>query len=377
MNIFKNKNTAKKLSQILSRVFNKEGFYEELLEKSYNDIEIFYSNLGLIMEYYIRTRDSKIDYSVEDFIDRIIPSLYSFKNKKDIDKQMKNTFEEGFLTHSCNGLFKENIEKNGLGSFKNRDDELNDKLSYLESILGCSMYLKQQKNSYDELYLTSPGATSIYYAANQSPERLFLGILRQEREDNLPIKVGETATSYYKRVVSKKISKIQNVRQDELKQLAFEIIDKFFFSKNLIIFIPMKNKFYKLEISLSSLKDGCKVDLDKYVKDNVRDDISFFFSQQATGGHGPNNLDDLVIESTLIPSSEIGIIEVPTMFDFLQMRAKNLGLKNGELIDYFTGEVIEIKSNSIAEKDYQTQISELKQLKQSLQPIEETKIKHK
>ena len=60
------------------------------------------------------------------------------------------------------------------------------------------------------------------------------------------------------------------------------------------------------------------------------------------------------------------------MFDFLQMKAKNLGIKNGEYIDYFTGEII--KSEHIEDKNYQTEIDELKKLKQSILPTEEFEI---
>ena len=172
MELFR-KNRAHELSKTIQKLFDTEGFYEELLKYD-SQMDSFYNNLGMIIEYYIITRDKKM-HTVEELMN-LISNLYNEWK----EKYKENAMNKGFLTHSCNGLFKEKILENGLGHQNNRDKDLESKLTYLEEYLGQSRYLKQQKNSYDEIYLSTPGASSISYASNYAPERLFLGILSQD-----------------------------------------------------------------------------------------------------------------------------------------------------------------------------------------------------
>lgn len=121
------------------------------------------------MIYYALSNDSKLDYTIEELVNKRT-GLFSIDEIK----------EKGFFTHSCNGNMIEMIRKNGLGSDLNINEELYSAVSRLEQKLNTTgTYTKQQSGKKDEVYFTSAGATSFGYACNFAPERLFLGILRR------------------------------------------------------------------------------------------------------------------------------------------------------------------------------------------------------
>ena len=312
MELFR-KNRAHELSKTIQKLFDTEGFYEELLKYD-SQMDSFYNNLGMIIEYYIITRDKKM-HTVEELMN-LISNLYNEWK----EKYKENAMNKGFLTHSCNGLFKEKILENGLGHQNNRDKDLESKLTYLEEYLGQSRYLKQQKNSYDEIYLSTPGASSISYASNYAPERLFLGILSQDNP--LPIIVGETRLDYYKRVIDEKVKDLDN--SEDLKKIAYEVLEKLLTKRPIIVFVPINSRNYKLNISMSS-------------------------TSHTINGWDSNNLNDMVVENVLIPPKELGIITIPSRYEFIQMKAKVLGISNGKTINYDGEEITE----EVTEENYE------------------------
>lgn len=335
MELFR-KNRAHELSKTIQKLFDTEGFYEELLKYN-SQMDSFYNNLGMIIEYYIITRDKKM-HTVEELMN-LISNLYNEWK----EKYKENAMNKGFLTHSCNGLSKEKILENGLGHQNNRDKDLESKLTYLEEYLGQSRYLKQQKNTYDEIYLSTPGTSSISYASNYAPERLFLGILSQDNP--LPIIVGETRLDYYKRVIDEKVKDLDN--SENLKKIAYEVLEKFLTKRPIIVFVPINSRNYKLNINISSTSSE-KVEINKFIEDNVHDDYLSFFSHTINGWDA-NNLNDIVVENVLIPPKELGIITIPSRYEFIQMKAKILGISNGKTINYDGEEITE----EITEENYE------------------------
>ena len=327
MELFR-KNRAHELSKTIQKLFDTEGFYEELLKYD-SQMDSFYNNLGMIIEYYIITRDKKM-HTVDELMN-LISNLYNEWK----EKYKENAMNKGFLTHSCNGLFKEKILENGLGHQNNRDKDLESKLTYLEEYLGQSRYLKQQKNTYDEIYLSTPGTSSISYASNYAPERLFLGILSQDNP--LPIIVGETRLDYYKRVIDEKVKDLDN--SEDLKKIAYEVLEKLLTKRPIIVFVPINSRNYKLNISMSSTSSE-KVEINKFIEDNIHDDYLRFFSHTINGWDS-NNLNDMVVENVLIPPKELGIITIPSRYEFIQMKAKVLGISNGKTINYDGEEITE------------------------------------
>ena len=73
MELFR-KNRAHELSKTIQKLFDTEGFYEELLKYN-SQMDSFYNNLGMIIEYYIITRDKKM-HTVEELMN-LISNLYN------------------------------------------------------------------------------------------------------------------------------------------------------------------------------------------------------------------------------------------------------------------------------------------------------------
>ena len=91
-----------------------------------------------------------------------------------------------------------------------------------------------------------------------------------------------------------------------------------------------------------------KVEINKFIEDNVHDDYLSFFSHTINGWDA-NNLNDIVVENVLIPPKELGIITIPSRYEFIQMKAKILGISNGKTINYDGEEITE----EITEENYE------------------------
>ena len=210
----------------INEIISNEYFILSLLNYSSNDIDIFCYNLGIIYNYYFLSKDNNTNYSIEEIQERYYNLLSAINLKEKV-------IDNGIFTHSCNGKMVEYIKKNGLGSNLNKNDELFNSLNFLENKLGITgEYTKQQSGRIDEVYFTSPGATSFGYACNFAPERLFLGILKQERDNSINITFGENKIDYYRKVV---YSKLNNIIDEETKRNIEIVLNGYFKLRNCII----------------------------------------------------------------------------------------------------------------------------------------------
>lgn len=334
----------KKISKILNKIFNDKTFLQDLSKDCENITQIQYI-MGQILSYYISTRDNKI-YSYKN-LRKLIWRPFIPKNLKNNESNSealtRNIIYEGFVTHSFNGYFLRKILKNGLGSRKNHDEKLEAELNKLEQDLGTSKFLKQQTNDSTEIYYTSPGANSIFYATNQSPERLFEGPLNQGSTP-LPVVVGESKFNYYMRVIRKKI---ENVTDPKKKQSILEnarnVITKLCSYPPQITLIPIFSKKYTLNANLATVKNKTltlKEYLEREADGNMQDwAISTFFSD-CLGANNPNNCSNLVSTGVKVPAKALQFIGVPDSFDLAQILAKNKGFLPGEKFDLHTLEKV-------------------------------------
>ena len=83
MELFR-KNRAHELSKTIQKLFDTEGFYEELLKYD-SQMDSFYNNLGMIIEYYIITRDKKM-HTVEELMNLKLKLVSSITNLEEYDK---------------------------------------------------------------------------------------------------------------------------------------------------------------------------------------------------------------------------------------------------------------------------------------------------
>lgn len=327
-------------------LINNKKFMKKLLDYSENNIDNICSNLGDIMIYYALSNDSKLDYTIEELVNKRT-GLFSIDEIK----------EKGFFTHSCNGNMIEMIRKNGLGSDLNINEELYSAVSRLEQKLNTTgTYTKQQSGKKDEVYFTSAGATSFGYACNFAPERLFLGILRQEHDNSIPVRVGESKKDYYRKVIYQKFG--ENLT-DDIKKDIETVIDGYFSDSNYIVSFPVDEVISSDNIYFEVAGENNRINLEDHIKANSG--YVDFFTSKIGSNSNTNNMDNLVMINTVVPPEKLRILRVPDRFDLIQLIALNKGLQKGEKIDYFTFDRVEEKSIQESETQMVEDITDKKE----------------
>ena len=274
----------------------------------------------------------------------------------DRSKFYENSITNGFLTHSCNGYFLNQIKEHGLGCNKHRDEKLEKEFEYLEQFFGGHKFAKNYARAdVPQFYATGPGLQSIYYAMQQSPERLFLGILCQEHTDALPIKVGETRAMYAMRVIEHKIAglSLDENTKTSIRGTATSLFGKLLTQDPAILFIPISevsdakvmNQGLNVEEAgkdwhtltqeeklLKMQTVGSLINRETIYGDGEKNPNKLF--QQESGGYY-SNLCDLAIYNKIIPLDKMGVLRVKSSFDVQQELAKKQGLESGDEIPYF------------------------------------------
>lgn len=337
----------KKLAKTLNKIFTDKNFMEDM-SKNCRNVRQMQSVMGQILTYYIATRDTKT-YPYEELCRLVYQNAEpkNMKHKESVQEALvRNIIDEGVVTHSFNGFNLARIKKNGLGSDKNYDSVLGAELAKLEKDLGTSEFVEKQTNSISEIYYTSPGANSIYYAMQQSPERLFHGPLNQGNNP-LPVLVGEKKEDYYLRVAIDKINK--NYRLEEQQPIidnARKVITKLCSQRPQIALIPITSKKYTLNANLAVMHGETKT-LREYLDHQAGGDMAWWatsiFFADCLGGIHPSNCSNLVSTGVKVPASELEFVSVPDSFEILQIMARQKGLQPGEKFDLYSLEKVEEK----------------------------------
>lgn len=313
----------------INRIICNEKFILNVLKASHNDLDLFFYKLGMVYNYYFLSKDNNADYSIEEIIERYDNLLTSGINLKE------KVIDNGIFTHSCNGNMVEYIKKNGLGSSLNRNYELFTALNFLENKLGITgEYTKQQSGRLDEVYFTAPGATSFGYACNFAPERLFLGVLKQERDNSINITYGENKIDYYRKVI---YSKFGNNIDQEIKRNIEVVLNGYFKSSNCIISFPVSSIIESDNIYFETVSEKDHINLKEHIERYCNDGYNFFTTNVGSNSN-TNNMDNLIMINTVISPEQLGFLFVPDRYDLIQLIAKNKGLKLGEELDYFSFE---------------------------------------
>lgn len=313
----------------INELISNEEFILNLLNFSSNNIDVFCTYLGMVYNYYFLSKDKNTNYSIEEIFERYNYLLTSGINLKE------KIIDNGIFTHSCNGNMVEYIKKNGLGNELNKNDELFKALNFLERKLGITgEYTKQQSGRIDEVYFTSPGATSFGYACNFAPERLFLGILRQDLNNSINITYGESKIDYYRKVI---YSKFSNSIDEETKKNIEIVLNGYFQSSNCIISFPVSSVIESNNIYFETVSEKNHINLKEHIESYCNNGYNFFTTNVGSNSN-TNNMDNLIMINTVISPEKLGFLLVPDRYDLIQLIAKNKGLKLGEEIDYFTFE---------------------------------------
>ena len=262
--------SANRIAKGMHKFLNSEHMQE--VYKNSSTPDDVYKCLGNALSFLIATRESKINYTpkaetlAESFentkgellfsgkLDDEQKQLYDKLSKINKNELSKNILDKGFVTHSFNGYNLESVLKSGLGGKSNFDDKIEKAFDLLEGALGKSRFYSEQKNSSDEIYYTAPGAKTFNYACSFSPERLYLGILSQEKGEALPIVLGETKAEYMTRVLDSKLEKLglNDEQLISLKNAGNFLVKSFCTNPPQVALIPINSKHYDLDAHSSS-----------------------------------------------------------------------------------------------------------------------------
>ena len=336
------------ISKIMNALLNSKEFMEDIYARS-TSVRHFNDLLGDVLKYYISTRDTKVRtyQEIKDLLYKIEEkgTIKNIKKNETIAEALeRNIITEGFVTHSTNGYNKKKIKKYGLGDKRIYDSQLSKDLAFLEEKVEKSKYLTNQTNYHSEIYYTSPGANSFHYATSLAPERLFLGPLKQDKNTALPIIIGETKEEYMMRVAKKKLSDLPTKKEQKETLKVYErVIHKLCSKSPVIELIPIQNKKIELNASNAWTISENPPLLREWIQKMANKDMRFFADYQ--GGSDPSNMGNLVSIGVKVPPSCLEVIDVPDGFEILQNIAIARGLKQGDAIDFFTGEQVTLKES--------------------------------
>lgn len=328
------------ISKHIQKKLNDKKFMQDITNGCVNENQV-YERLGYYLSYCIATRSASFPVNVTTYPYPAAIATEAEYMKLPLKARQKNILQKGYVTHSFNGYSFDKVKKYGLGSSKIYDQKLSDDLTYLESIFGESKYYKNQGNTHSEIYYTAPGAKTFHYACGYSPERLWLGILQQERETALPIIIGETKSQYANRIIESKLNALTLPKEEEQKVLkaAKSVIEKLCTKKPVVALIPTNPKGCKLTCNHATTKNKSNLTLPELLTKDTGTysptNPETFFTEN-THLIEFNNMGNLV-STNPIPAKNLTFFEVEDGFTITQNLALANGLALGDELDFFTG----------------------------------------
>lgn len=358
--------------EILGKVMNDRNFIESTFENKEGQIlfsKIFrvaiIEKLATVLSYYLISDDKTIDYTFDDIL-RKYQGLIA-----DIDEnKLKQIIESSYFTHSFNGSEKKYVEKYGFDYISKLNDEelkeLNEmrkRLDYLSKKYGENYYIEEAKflrwkrnidePSSEEFFFCTPGRDSIQYALEQSPERLFNGILRKNRE---PMIVGESKKKYLIRCLKKKVNPedyaiVEQVINDHCSDSTYIALLDYEKMKNIPTSVTVfdKNSSHSVGEIVERLEP---MEVSDYFPTRAQRPSIEFLKK-----HGSSYLSNMVTLVEFVPEADYPLIKMPDIYEIMQMYARKKGLQVGQVFDCGTGEFI--RNLSLTElKNLQHQLEE-------------------
>ena len=400
------------LSRTLNKIFNNKQFIESIINSGKFEREC----LATVLKYYITTRDTNTSYSyqeIEEMYKKIEKQYLSAEVKQDIfeskktaknltlsecekiqhseiiEQYMTNIISDGVLTHAFNGNKMSLIEKYGLDyvnkKMTNREKkEIKDRresLHQLENILGKSRFIqagieKANGNEYnDEIFLSTPGGTTIHYALQHSPERLYEGPLKNLV--GFGEIVGEEKDSYIFRCIEEEIYRRYGDSREykQYIQIARDVA-KYYCSQNPGIALIDINKIKDIKVGRTNFNNTSpEVILKNCVFDWTRK-ISDFFTRGCFGDmEGAKT--DLATRASFIPKDAISIVNIMDEYQLNQIRYMAKVKKIGNTFDdkeptvnQYIGAILykndDIEFNVIRKKYGELNRSELEKINEDL-----------
>ena len=321
-------NRSKELSEILNKLFTNKKFMATLMtEKECFSIDEMIEKMSKILCYYIATGDGNTNYPYPK-----IEKMYEKMARSQLEKEHReDLLEDGVAMHSFNGYQKETIEKYGFDNNhklsedeKVQRDRRRNALNALEELLVRSRYLDNQEkkgNNEQQIFLTLSEKDTMAYALEASPERLYLGPLREYRRESMgektPIIIGEKKNTFFKKVLQDMVyAEFQDEKSVEYKK-AMKNVEEVVKS-----YCTLRPSFAL--INIADIKDipVCDIVYDEEKKSTLKECIV----------RGNKDLGDLATLRRFIPDDSFAIVDVMDSFEMRQLYAKSKGLKVGQLI---------------------------------------------
>lgn len=343
------------IEEILGKVMNDRKFIESTFENKEGQIlfsKIFrvaiIEKLATVLNYYLISDDNTTDYTFDDILKKYQNLIAGIDENK-----LKQIIESGYFTHSFNGSEKKYIEKYGFDYISKLNDEelkeLNEmrkRLDYLSKKYGENYYIEEARflrwkrnidePSSEEFFFCTPGRDSIQYALEQSPERLFNGILRKNRE---PMIVEESKKNYLIRCLKKKVN-------PEDYAIVEQVINDYCSDSTYIALLDYE-KMKNIPTSVTVFDKNSSHSVEEIVERLEPMGVSDYFptraqrpSMEFLKKHGSSYLSNMVTLVEFIPKAEYPMIRMPDIYEIMQMYAREKGLQAGQLFDCKTGDFI-------------------------------------
>lgn len=340
----------------INSIFNDENFLlTAAISKKGFDNDQLCEILTIVLNYYITTRDTSQNITVEELKD----NYQKLNNHHLTEQQLDNIITNGFLTHSFCGVERKYISKYGFDYWDKISESERMKLLHIRNCLkrleyevGKNPYLTYRESDNlpeiveKEVFMTFPGSKTIHYS-QYAPERLYLGPIGMSSFSNFPMIAGESKKDYLTRILKYKIETCTyNIDQDELLEVAKSVIDYYTQKQNCISFINIKDIINK-PIYTIFYENGDDDHLKKYCKaisSNIFYAHQVFTKFPNDRAEGLLDIGNLVILSTDIPVDSLSFADFPNLYDLKQKYLKQKGISEGTLIEYETCQ--EIKETS-------------------------------
>ena len=339
--------------QSIETKINDDDFLLSILDEHHHfDGEHLNEILALTLSYYILTRDSDTSLSVNDIKKGFDSRNHGIMSPKDIE----NTIELGYLTHSFNGMEQEYIKKYGFNYFDKLPQDEQRKvlrvrlgLKKLESEIGKNIFLtyREEENEASivekELFLTLPGTKTVHYCS-MAPERFYLGPLGRDSFSYFPMVVGESKTDYVKRILRYRIENMTfKIEPQRLIDIADNVAEFYTQKSPSIAFVPIKDLIDK-PVYANHYGEGDGQNLKRFcdlMKTRKFYPIHAFTSLPGDEYEPQEDKGNLVVLSSDITVSNLEFSSFPDSYDVRQKYLLNKGTPKGTLVDYYSCKKIE------------------------------------
>ena len=345
----------KSVIQSIETKINEDAFLLSILDKRRNfDSNYLNEMLALTLSYYILTRDNDTSLSIDDIKENFALRNHGIMSHKDIE----NTIELGYLTHSFNGMEQEYIAKYGFNYFDKLPQDEQRKvlrirlgLKKLESEIGKNIFLtyREEENEAsiveNELFLTLPGTKTVHYCST-APERFYLGPLGRDSFNYFPMVVGESKTDYVKRILTYRIENMTyKIEPQKLIDIANDVAEFYTKESPSIAFIPIKDLIDK-PVYANHYGEGDGQNLKRFcelMKTRKFFPIHAFTSLPGDEYEPQEDKGNLVVLANDIVVSNLEFSKFPDLYNVRQKYLLNKGIPKGTLVDYYSCKEIEFE----------------------------------